>query len=102
MSEAEPPVDYIELNLSNYTSDDVAQLNEWGVWAHERIATLESEARIRKAMVDVLKKVDLPRQTLLILVRAAYRAGDISRGKAAELLGECTQWVGEQGWEIEQ
>ncbi len=40
MSE-KPPVEYIELNMSNFDDDDVSQLNEWGIWAVGRIAELE-------------------------------------------------------------
>ena len=31
------PVEYIELNLSNYDADDVSQLNEWAIWAYGRL-----------------------------------------------------------------
>lgn len=31
------PVEYIELNLSNYSADDVAQLNQWAIWAAEEL-----------------------------------------------------------------
>ena len=31
------PVDYIELNMCNYDDDDVAQLNEWAMWAFRHI-----------------------------------------------------------------
>ena len=41
---SEPPVEYIELNLSNFNDDDVSQLNEWGIWAAGRIETLENDA----------------------------------------------------------
>ncbi len=37
-----PPVPYIELNLSNYDAEDVAQLNEWAIWASYEIELLRS------------------------------------------------------------
>ena len=38
-------VEYIELNLSNYDDEDVAQLNEWAIQAYKRIEELEQEVR---------------------------------------------------------
>lgn len=32
------PVEYIELNMSNFNDDDVLQLNEWGIWAADELA----------------------------------------------------------------
>jgi len=34
---------YVELNMSNYNDNDVAQLNEWGIWAMGRIVELEAK-----------------------------------------------------------
>ena len=34
--------EYIELNMVNYNSDEVLQLNQWGIWAAGRIEELES------------------------------------------------------------
>lgn len=46
-----PPVDYIELNMSNFDDEDVSQLNEWGIWADGRIEELEAEvSKLRKAI----------------------------------------------------
>ena len=43
MADETPPVSYIELNMGNYDEDDVAQLNEWGIWASDRIEDLEDQ-----------------------------------------------------------
>lgn len=40
----EPPVEYIELNMSNYNEDDVSQLNEWAIWAAGRIEAIAESA----------------------------------------------------------
>lgn len=39
----EPPVDYTELNMSNFDDDQVSQLNEWAIWANAEIKTLRAE-----------------------------------------------------------
>lgn len=46
-----PTVEYIELNMSNFSYDDVAQLNQWAIWAAgelERIERLQAQADIRE------------------------------------------------------
>ncbi len=35
------PVEYIELNMSNYSNSDVSQLNEWAIWASKRLDAME-------------------------------------------------------------
>lgn len=42
MPHKDSPVEYIELNISNYDCDDVSQLNEWGIWAWGEIQRLRS------------------------------------------------------------
>lgn len=38
------PVPYVELNMCNYDEDQVAQLNEWAIWAYGVIeAALEAK-----------------------------------------------------------
>jgi hypothetical protein len=44
------PVEYIELNPSNYDSDDVSQLNEWAIWAHGYIEELEKQLGAMKEL----------------------------------------------------
>lgn len=36
--------EYIELNLGNYSPEDVAQLNEWAIWAVEQLESAASQA----------------------------------------------------------
>lgn len=55
------PVEYIELNLSNYGPDDVAQLNEWGIWASGEIERLQRENATFHALADAVeKRLNLP------------------------------------------
>lgn len=49
-----PPVPYIELNLSNYDAEDVAQLNEWAIWAFGYIEELEMQIRAKDARISGL------------------------------------------------
>lgn len=51
MSES-PPFDYIELNMSNYDDDDVSQLNQWGIWASERIDELERQLKEKQKAIQ--------------------------------------------------
>lgn len=44
-SQLAEPVEYIELNMNNYDEDDVAQLNNWAIWARDRIEELEENQR---------------------------------------------------------
>lgn len=39
------PVDYLELNLNNYCEDEVAQLNEWAIWAATKIESVTRNQR---------------------------------------------------------
>lgn len=56
----EPPVDYIELNLSNYGPDDVCQLNEWGIWASGELDRLNTLVWNMERELDELKRIDNP------------------------------------------
>lgn len=43
------PVPYVELNMGNYGDDDVAQLNNWGIWAAGEIAKLATTLAAERA-----------------------------------------------------
>ena len=47
-----PPVSYIELNMQNYDEDDVSQLNEWAIWATDRIEELQNELREKSKAIQ--------------------------------------------------
>lgn len=55
---------YIELNMQNYDEEQVNQLNDWGIWAYTRIATLErrclelqkKNTRLEEELIDELNK----------------------------------------------
>lgn len=51
-AEAGPPVDYIELNMGNYSEEDVSQLNQWGTWASNRLDELDSALIASNAMIE--------------------------------------------------
>lgn len=40
--------DFRELNMNNYTEDDVAKLSEWAIWAYDKIKALEEKYKQRK------------------------------------------------------
>jgi len=42
--------EYIELNMCNYNDDDVAHLNEWGIWAAGEIERLRLSRDREKAI----------------------------------------------------
>jgi hypothetical protein len=44
--------DYIELNMSNYSEDDVSQLNEWGI---EAVARIE---KLKKSLQHIMRHQD--------------------------------------------
>lgn len=56
--------------------------------------------RLVEELYKLLRSVDpdLPQDTLEVLVRSAYEAGEISTGRAAEILKEPYQAVRERGW----
>lgn len=54
-----PPYDYRELNISNYTDDDVSQLNQWAIWADSELERQHDELTSTKEEVkSVLQLMD--------------------------------------------
>ena len=52
MASETPPVDYIELNMGNYDEYEVSQLNQWGIWASDRIDELERELKEKTKAIE--------------------------------------------------
>lgn len=52
MASETPPVDYIELNMGNYGEDEVSQLNQWAIWASERIEDLERQLKEKQKAIQ--------------------------------------------------
>ncbi len=48
-------VEYIELNMSNYDTEDVAKLNAWGIWAVGHIGELTAKLAAAEEKVDDLE-----------------------------------------------
>lgn len=45
---------YVELNPANYTDEEVAHLNEWGIWAYGEIDRQQAEIeRLRAALKSI-------------------------------------------------
>ena len=51
---------YVELNPANYTDEEVAHLNEWGIWAYGEIDRQQAEIeRLRAALQKILDVIDV-------------------------------------------
>lgn len=63
MGREHPSHTYIELNMHNYDHDEVCQLNEWAIWANDRITELEDQIKqqslaIRSAWEELYPHID--------------------------------------------
>lgn len=66
----------------------------------QRNEHLEHQVKSQQQMMQAMRAlpVDIPQQTLLVLIRLAYEMEILSGGRCAELLGECHQETLERGW----
>ena len=92
---ADPAQVLDRLRAVDGTTADCAVVN----WEHCQALVREFD-RLRTVEVlhRTLKGVDLPAAARLQLVEIAYRVGELTIGRAAELLGECLEDVRERGW----
>lgn len=63
------PVEFIELNMGNYDDDQVAQLNQWAIWAAGQIE--RDAAAFERAKIELAGIIEsIPQQ-----YRILYRPG---------------------------
>ena len=92
---ADPALVLDRLRAVDGTTTDCAVV----AWEHCQALVREFDRlRTVETLHRTLKGVDLPAATRLRLVEIAYRVGELSISRAAELLGECLEDTRERGW----
>lgn len=96
------PVEYVELNLANYDADQVAQLNEWAIWAHEQLelawSAINREQRYNKSLVRGIVGADSYSNDLRKLLSSVENRVCMQRREINYLLAKLRF----MSWSIEQ
>lgn len=83
---------YVELNMRNYDEDQVSELNEWGIWAFDRIATLERLCLERQNEIDRLNGLSrFTVQEICNYIESQDSLGDVAYNLSVENIEKANQ-----------